>query len=69
MPEQPFDRPDLGEVADNIQAMSEFFGGQRRALMNQGYTDREAAQIVVGTCLHLSAQAWIEVGQQWGLSS
>lgn len=60
--------PDLSEVMDNIQMFAEVVGGQRRTLMAQGFTDREAAQICVAFYVNVAADTWKEVGLQWGLN-
>lgn len=66
-PQQP-PEPDLGQIADSVIQMAETLGGQRRALMAQGFTEREAALLVVSAIQQFAAQTWKEVGLQWGLS-
>ena len=66
-PRRP-DAPDLGGIADSIVALAETLGGQRRAIMAQGFTEREAALLVVAAIQQIAASTWKEVGLQWGLS-
>lgn len=67
-PQKP-EPPDMMEVMDGVLQAAEFIGGQRKALVDQGFTEREAAQIVVTMHVSPAAQAWKEVGIQWGLPS
>lgn len=55
----------LRNVMDGIQQMAEMFGGQKAALVARGYTEREAAALVVANVSLAAASEWKEVMKPW----